>query len=62
MWHGKIIELGGIAGARTSSGLEIGAHIVAVPSNGHDSRRTECMDHTKNQWLSEMTEVVGGLQ
>jgi hypothetical protein len=42
--------------------LEIGAHMAAVPSNGHDSRRPECRDYAKNQRLSEMTEVVGGLQ
>jgi len=45
----------------TSSGLEIGAHIAAVPSNGYDTRRAGCRDYTKNQRLSEMTEVVGGL-
>jgi len=40
---------------------EIGARIVAVPSKGHDSRRAEFRDYTKDQRLSEMTEVVGGL-
>ena len=33
-----------------------------MPSKGHDSRRAEYRDYTKNQRLSEMTEVVGGLQ
>jgi len=33
-----------------------------VPSKGHDSRRAECRDYTKNQGVSGMTEVVGGLQ
>jgi hypothetical protein len=42
--------------------VEIGTHIAAVPSNGHDSRRAKCRDYTKNTRLSEMTEVVGGLQ
>jgi len=51
-----------LPGVWTSGGLEIGAHIAAVPSNGHDSRRAECKDYTKNQRLSEVTEVVGGLQ
>ncbi len=41
---------------------EIGARIAAVPSNGHDSRWAECRDYIRNQRLSEMTEVVGGLQ
>ncbi len=36
--------------------LEIGAHIAAVPLNGHDSRRAECRDYSKKQRLSEMTE------
>jgi hypothetical protein len=57
--HWQIIEL---SGAWTSSGLEIGAHIAAVPSNGHDSRRAEHRDYIKNQRLSETTEVVCGLQ
>ena len=43
-------------------GLEIDAHIAAVPSKGHDSRRAECRDYTRNQRLSGMTDVVGGLQ
>jgi hypothetical protein len=34
---------------------------MAVPSKGHDSRRAESRDYTKNQGVSEMTEVVGGL-
>ena len=42
--------------------MEIGAHIAAVPSKGHDSRRAEYRDYTENQRLSEKTEVVGGLQ
>jgi hypothetical protein len=42
--------------------VEIGAHIAAVPSNGHDNRRAECGDYTKIQRLSEMIEVVGSLQ
>jgi hypothetical protein len=45
-----------------STGLEIGAHIVAVPSKGHDSRRADCWDYTENQRLREVTDVVGGLQ
>jgi hypothetical protein len=45
-----------------SNGLEIGAHIGAVPSNGHDSGRSGCRDCTKNQGVSEMTEVVSALQ
>ena len=35
-----------------SSGLEIGAHIAAVPSNGHDSGRAECWDYTKANGLA----------
>jgi len=46
----------------TSSGREIAAHIAAVPSNGHDSGRAECLDHINDKGLSEMTEVVGSLQ
>jgi len=51
-----------LPGVWTSSGLEIGAHIAAVTSKGHDNRRAKCRDYTKNERLSEMTEVVGGLQ
>src|SRR5271167_5090378 len=57
-WYGKSLN----CGVWTSSGLEIGAHIAAVPSNGHDSRRAESRDYTKNQRLSEMTEVAESLQ
>jgi hypothetical protein len=35
---------------------------MAVPSKGHDSRWEESGDYSKNQGVSEMTEVVGGLQ
>jgi hypothetical protein len=51
-----------LAGVWTGSGLEIGAHIAAVPSNGHDSGRAECRDNTKERGVSGMTEVVGSLQ
>ena len=58
-WHGQITELPGVW---TSSGPEIGAHIAAVPSKGHDSRRAEWRDYTKNQGVSGMIEEVGDLQ
>jgi hypothetical protein len=40
----------------------MGAHIAAVPSNGHDCRRADGRDYTAIQRLSGMSRVVGDLQ
>ena len=37
----------------------IGAHIVAVPLNGHDSPRAEKTDSVTNQRFRAMIEMVG---